>query len=123
MPASPRRIALAAFLVIASAGTAAAHAHLKTAAPAADSTVATAPSELRLGFTEGVNLRFTGVAVTGPAGAAVPTGTAVSAPGDDKVLVVPVPGPLAPGAYKVDWHALATDGHKTEGSYGFTVKP
>ena len=118
-----RGIPLAIGLVLGSVGAASAHAHLKTATPAADSTVVAAPSELRLGFTEGVNLKFTGVNVTGPAGALVSTGAAALAPGDDKVLVVPVSGPLAPGAYKVDWHALATDGHKTDGSYGFTVKP
>ena len=116
-------IALAFALTLGFVGEASAHAHLKTAAPAAGSTVMTAPSELRLGFTEGVNLRFTGVSITGPAGAPVSTGAAALAPGDDKVLVVPVSVPLAPGAYKVDWHALATDGHKTDGSYGFTVKP
>lgn len=116
-------IALAFALTFGSVGEASAHAHLKTAAPAANSTVMAAPSELRLGFTEGVNLKFTGVSVTGPAGATVSTGAASLAPGDDKLLVVPVSAPLAPGAYKVLWHALATDGHKTDGSYGFTVKP
>ena len=86
-----RRLALAAALLLGSAGAASAHAHLKTATPAAGSTVAAAPAELRLGFTEGVNARFTGLTLTGPAGA-VPTGAAALAPGDDKVLVVPVPG-------------------------------
>ena len=122
MTTRPRRLALAAALLVGSIGAAAAHAHLKTATPAANATLAASPPELRLGFTEGVNLKFTGVAVTGPAGV-VATGTAALAPGDDRTLVVPVPGPLAPGRYKVDWHALATDGHKTDGSYGFTVKP
>ena len=116
------RLALAAALLLGSIAAASAHAHLKIATPAPDSTVAALPTELRLGFTEGVNLKFTGVAVTGPAGA-VPTGAAALAPGDNKILIVPVSGPLAPGSYKVDWHALATDGHKTDGSYGFTVKP
>ena len=114
---------LAFALTLGFVGEASAHAHLKTATPAADSAVAAAPSELRLGFTEGVNLKFTGVSVTGPAGAPVSTGAAALAPGDDKVLVVPVSGPLVPGAYKVNWHALATDGHKTDGSYGFTIRP
>ncbi len=120
------RIRIVAFsfaLTLGFVGDASAHAHLKTAAPAADSTVGAAPSELRLGFTEGVNLKFTGVSVMGPAGVPVSTGAASLAPGDDKVLVVPVSGPLARGAYKVNWHALATDGHKTDGSYGFNVKP
>ncbi len=39
------------------------------------------------------------------------------------MLVVPVIGALETGTYKVDWHALATDGHKTDGSYTFTIKP
>ena len=116
-------VALASALTLGFVGEASAHAHLKTATPAAGSAVTASPSELRLGFTEGVNLKFTGVSVTGPAGAPVSTGAVALEPGDDKVLNVPVSGPLAPGAYKVTWHALATDGHKTDGNYGFTVKP
>lgn len=116
------RLALAAALLLGSVAAASAHAHLKTATPAVDSSVAAATTELRLGFTEGVNVKFTGLTLTGPSGA-VPIGAAALAPGDDKVLVVPVSAALAPGSYKVDWHALATDGHKTDGSYGFTVKP
>lgn len=116
------RIGLATALLLGSIGAAAAHAHLKASTPAAGTTISAAPAELRLGFSEGVNLKFTGVVVTGPAGV-VPTSTAALAPGDDKTLVVPVAGPLAPGAYKVEWHALATDGHKTDGSYSFTLKP
>lgn len=104
-------------------GEASAHAHLKSATPAAGSTVATAPTELDLKFSEGLNLRFTGVKVTGPAKTAVATGEAALGAGDDTILVVPLSGPLAPGAYAVAWHALATDGHKTSGTYTFTVKP
>ena len=29
--------------------------------------------------------------------------------------------PLPPGTYKVNWHVLSVDTHKTEGSYSFTV--
>ena len=100
-----------------------AHAHLKSATPAIGSIVATAPTELDLKFSEGLNLRFTGVKVTGPAKAAVATGEAALGAGDDTTLVVPVPDPLAPGSYTVAWHALSTDGHKTSGTYTFTIKP
>jgi methionine-rich copper-binding protein CopC len=31
--------------------------------------------------------------------------------------------PLAPGTYKVTWHAVSVDTHRTQGSYEFTVKP
>lgn len=119
---TPRILALAAALTLA-AGPALAHAHLKSSVPAAGATVAAAPSELDLSFSEGVNPKFTGLTLTGPAGAAAPTGAAKLGPGGDTTLVVPVTGPLAAGAYTVRWHALATDGHKTDGSYTFTVKP
>ena len=116
-------LVLASALSLGLAGEAEAHAHLKTATPAMGATVATAPAELDLGFSEGVNPTFTGVTVTGPAGAVAPTGTAKLGPGGDTTLVVLVTGTLAAGTYKVDWHALATDGHKTNGTYTFTIKP
>ena len=92
------------------------------ATPAAGSTVTAAPTELDLTFTEDVNLKFTGVKITGPDKAAVPTGDAVLTD-KDTTLMVPISGTLAAGVYTVAWHALSTDGHKTNGTYKFTVKP
>ena len=112
--------AFAAFVSLA--GPAFAHAHLKAATPAADSTVAP-PTELALTFSEGVNLRFTGVTLTSVGGTVVDTGPGAFRPGGDETLVLPLPKPLAPGRYSVEWHALATDGHKTTGHYTFTIKP
>jgi methionine-rich copper-binding protein CopC len=37
--------------------------------------------------------------------------------------LTPVTSTLAPGVYTVTWHALAKDGHKTNGTYSFTVQP
>ena len=79
------------------------------------------PSKLDLRFTEGLNLAFTGVSVEGPDSAAVATGQASLETGDDRTLVVPVEKPLGPGKYTVSWHALSRDGHKTSGTYSFTV--
>lgn len=118
-----RLLALGSTLTLGFAGAAQAHAHLKSAMPAMDGTVATAPAELDLSFSEGVNPKFTGLTVTGPNGASVATGTSKLGPNGDTTLVVPVTGALGAGTYKVDWHALATDGHKTDGTYSFTVKP
>ncbi len=120
---SRRTLALAAALTLAAGGPALAHAHLKSSVPAAGGTVAAAPAELDLSFSEGVNPKFTGLTLTGPTGAKVPTGAAELGPGGDTALVVPVAGPLAAGTYEVRWHALATDGHRTDGRYRFTVKP
>lgn len=104
---------------VAVTGQAFAHAHLKSAAPAAGSTVTAAPTELDLTFMEGVNLKFSGVNVTGPDKAAVQTGEPRLRGSD--TLMVPISAPLASGVYAVAWHSLSADGHKTNGSYTFTV--
>ncbi len=104
------------------AGQASAHAHLKTSLPADKSTVASAPSAVTMTFTESLNLKFSGIKLIGPEKAAVKTGDA-SLSDEDKGLTVPVAGPLAAGPYTVEWHVLSSDGHKTSGSFSFTVKP
>lgn len=104
-------------------GRAAAHAHLQAARPAMGASVASAPTELGLDFSEAVNPAFSGATVTAPGGGAVPLGKPRSGPQGARTLVLPVDGTLAPGAYRVDWHALAIDGHKTTGTYGFTIAP
>ena len=113
---------LIALGTLAVAGQAFAHAHLKTSTPADKSSVASAPTALTLSFTEGLNLKFSGIKVTGPQKTAVKTGDAALTD-HDTGLTVPVVGTLAAGTYTVEWHALSTDGHKTTGSYSFTVKP
>jgi copper resistance protein C len=118
-----RTIALGAALSIAATGAALAHAHLKTAIPAADGVVAAAPSSLTLTFSEGLELKLSGVKVIGPDKHAVTTGAPALSAGDDKVMTVPLTGMLAPGLYTVDWHAVAKDTHATHGSYIFTIKP
>ena len=114
-----------AALAIAAAMTPApvlAHADLQTATPLADST-GPSPTELRLDFSEGLELAFTKVTLAGPDGAVLETGPLALDPADATVLVVPLPAPLPAGSVKVDWKAVADDGHKSEGSYSFTVAP
>ncbi len=118
-----RILALATIGVVALTGQAAAHAHLKSATPPMNGSVVAAPSELDLTFSQGLNLKFSGVKVTGPGKRAVTTGPATLGAGGDTTLVVPVTGDLPSGTYTVDWHALSSDGHKTSGSYTFTIKP
>lgn len=116
-----RLAGVAAASLLAITGQAFAHAHLATSVPADKSAVA-APSELDLTFTEALNLKFSGISVTGPDKQAVKLGTGALMDGD-KMLMVPVNGTLTPGTYTVEWHALSVDGHKTNGTYAFTVKP
>lgn len=114
-------LSLAASVLLASTGTAFAHAHLHAASPA-DKAVTAAPTEIDLTFTEELNLAFSGAELLGPDGKAIKLGDGTLKEGG-KLLMVPISAPLAPGDYKVNWHVLSTDGHKTNGSYGFTVKP
>ena len=116
------RIAFAAALFALAPLTASAHAHLKTAAPAVDSTVRPAPTDVAIDFTEGVEPAFSSIAVLGPLGEHQESGPPRTAQGNDKHLFVPVK-PLQPGVYTVQWHATSVDTHKTEGTYRFTVAP
>lgn len=97
-----------------------AHAHLKNQTPAADSSVA-APADLRLSFSEGVEASFTKVTVTRD-GAPVAI-KPLTTDSDKKVLIVTPAAPLSAGEYKVEWHAVSVDTHKSEGAYQFKVSP
>ena len=96
-----------------------AHVELETAGPAVY-TNGVSPAELRLDFSEGLELAFTTVTLSGPDGATVATGTLALDPADATILVVPLTE-LPVGAVKVEWKAVAGDSHKSEGSYSFTV--
>ena len=114
---------LTALGLLIQGGPALAHAHLKTAVPAVDGAVPAAPTELDLTFSEGLDLKFSGLKITGPDKKPVPTGAASLKSGGDTTLVVPLAATLPPGRYTVAWHALSADGHKTSGTYRFTVAP
>jgi methionine-rich copper-binding protein CopC len=103
-----------------------AHAHLQSQLPAADSTVSS-PKELRLQFSEGVEEKFSKVSITSTAGngktVVEPVPEVATDRVDNKVLIITPAAPLAPGEYKVEWHAVSVDTHKSEGSYSFSVSP
>jgi copper resistance protein C len=113
--------ALAIFLV---AGNAAAFAHalLRAAEPAPNSTVAAAPATVAIDFTEAVEPRFSTIAVLDAAGRHVDNGRARTASGDARRLIETL-WPLKPGTYRVVWHAVSVDTHRTEGSFRFIVAP
>ena len=99
-----------------------AHAFLRGASPAVGSRVRSAPAEVTIRFTEGVEPDFSTVAVTGAAGTRVDSGRVHLGPGGSTSLVAPLK-PLKPGVYTVEWHATSTDTHKTSGRFTFTVAP
>jgi methionine-rich copper-binding protein CopC len=99
-----------------------AHAHLKSETPAADSQVSVAPTELTLGFSEGVEPSFSKVVLEGPSNQPVKTGDFKLATNDNTQVLIALPAPLTRGKYNVSWHVVSVDGHKTQGTYSFTVK-
>src|SRR6516225_11282845 len=94
-----------------------AHAFLDHASPLVGSTVANAPREVSLTFTQNLEAAFSSVQVTGPNGARVDAGKPQTS-GNTMHVGLKAAGP---GTYHVRWHALSVDTHKTEGSFTFTV--
>lgn len=117
--------AFAAAAVIATP--ALAHSKLVTATPAANAVVSP-PSQLQLQFSEGLVGQFSGVSLTmtGMPGMnmktpmKIPVTTSVSA--DGKSLAVKLAKPLAAGTYRLDYHVVSVDTHRTQGGYVFQVK-
>ncbi len=99
-----------------------AHAFLDEATPKVGSDGNPPPGELRLKFTQGVEVDFSHVAVT-LNDAAVPTEVPVLDPADNTVMIVKPKAKLAPGTYTVAWAVVSVDTHHTTGHYSFTVGP
>jgi len=114
-------IAALALAFAAAAASAWAHAHLQRSVPAAGSTLAAAPSEIRLWFTQDIEPGLSGIEVLNSAGKRVDKNDAGL--GDDRKQLKIALGTIEPGAYQVRWHAVSVDTHRTEGDFGFTVKP
>ncbi|HLJ20518.1 MAG TPA: copper resistance CopC family protein [Stellaceae bacterium] len=100
---------------------AAAHAFLDRASPAVGSTVHTAPSEVRIQYSEQLEPAYSTARVEDGSGATVSTAARVD-DNEPSVLVVSL-GALKPGRYKVIWKVLSVDTHVTNGSFTFTVAP
>jgi methionine-rich copper-binding protein CopC len=106
-------------LLFAALGSIAAHAHafLDHASPLVGSTVGSAPREVSLTFTQNLETAFSSVQVTDSNGARVDQGKPQISGNTMRVGLKS----LSPGTYRVRWHALSVDTHKTEGSFTFSV--
>lgn len=111
------KIVVALLFVVSSITVALAHAHLDHAEPPVDGTVHAPPHQLTLWFTKALEPAVSGVDVANGAGASVSDGSAQI---DGNVMRVGLK-PLTAGSYTVHWHAVATDTHRTEGTFSFTV--
>lgn len=96
-----------------------AHSHPTEMRPAANSTVS-APNSVVIHFSEALEPKFSSISVADAAGHVV-TKEPASCSADGKTMTVKVPA-LAPGSYTVNWVTVATDAHRAQGNYKFTVK-
>ena len=90
--------------------------------PPVGSTVPVMPAAIRLEFSEAIELGFSGLDLSNASGGAIAVNGVRF--GDDRhtVLVVGLPMLMA-GVYRVKWHVISVDTHRTEGEFIFTVKP
>lgn len=114
-----RKLALATAFLLACVATAAAHAMLEHATPSAGNTLAKAPAVLTLQFSEALEPAFSGITIADDNGRDVTAGPPSA---DGTTMNVPLK-PLAPGRYRVHWHAVSVDTHRTEGAYAFRIAP
>lgn len=115
-----RSLIIALTATFALTAPASAHAFLDHAEPPVGSAMQTAPSQLSLWFTENLEPAFSGVTVTDAQGHTVNAGKAQVDPHNRKLIHVPLKA-IGPGSYRVNWHVLSVDTHRTHGNYGLTV--
>lgn len=112
-------IAASAFLCLATAaGIAWAHAYPAVALPGDGAVLRAAPREVRIQFTEGVEIEFSRIAVKNASGENVGQGKLRRLSEDTLALDLK---PLGPGIYTIEWQALSVDTHVTDGVLRFTV--
>ncbi|WP_412099961.1 copper resistance protein CopC [Micromonospora ureilytica] len=95
-----------------------AHNSLKTATPARDATVPSAPTEVTLEFMQRLDPTFTTIVLSDAAKRRLPTGEPVVTGAKSTVQVTDT---LPNGTYTVAYRVVSADGHPVQGSYPFTV--
>jgi hypothetical protein len=113
---------VAAMPLTLAASAAKAHAFLEHANPGVGSSLSKAPTVLSMKFSEELEPAFSTVAVIDLSGKRVDAGDAKVDSSDLSQLQTTLK-PLPPGTYKVIWHVVSGDTHRTEGDFSFTVSP
>ena len=112
---------LAAIMSIFLTKAASAHAYPTQEIPKSGAVLVVPPAIVSITFTEEIDAHFSRIIVTNQSGQRVDDGEIQRDTGNRKILSVGMKkGDLPKGVYKVIWHALSTDGHRTQGSYKFT---
>jgi copper transport protein len=97
-----------------------AHARLTSSEPAAMSALATAPSVIRLWFSEAPELALSAVTLKDSAGVAVALGP-IQSDTSNLGIRASIDSALPAGRYTIGWRIAGKDGHPITGSYSFVV--
>jgi methionine-rich copper-binding protein CopC len=97
------------------------HAFPQRADPSAGAAVTVAPALVRIWFDAALEPAFSSLRVQTARGQPIGHEEGQVDASDARLLSVRLP-PLAPGTYRVLWSVVARDGHRTEGTYTFTVQ-
>ena len=98
-----------------------AHAFLDHSDPKVGSEVSAAPTEVRIWFTQEIEPAFSSIQVFDAGGKEVDKKDCHQDSKDKTLLIVSIPADAGPGAYKVSWHVISIDTHKTQGDFKFTI--
>lgn len=118
---NPRNLFCTILLLLMAPAVASAHAFLDHAEPRVGSTVKPSPAKVEIWFTQEPEHAFSTIQVFSADGKQVDKSDTHTDPDDAKALLVSVPE-LPQGTYKVVWHVLSIDTHRTQGEFKFTVK-
>jgi methionine-rich copper-binding protein CopC len=120
-----KRTSMAVFVLFAMslmmAPSANAHPTLKSASPPSEGVTVSAPTEIKLIFSEGVIPKFSSVELKDQGGEKIAIGKVAANPKDPKELVVALREPLKAGTYIVTWNIVSVDTHRVHGTYSFKV--
>jgi copper resistance protein C len=98
-----------------------AHSLLLESSPAAGATVNAPPAQISLRFNNRIEKKLSTIRLLDDRGAPSPVTMLVSDGAADR-LSATVPT-LTPGAWRVEWQVLSTDGHIVSGNFSFRVAP
>ena len=111
-------IAAAGFLLLALAPSARAHSLLLESAPAAEAQLAAPPAEISLRFNNRIEKKLSTIRLVDERGGVRPVTMLADGPADRLTASLPS---LDPGAWRVEWRVLSTDGHVVSGRFSFRV--
>jgi copper resistance protein C len=111
-----------AFIALLLAGPTApgAHSLLVESMPPADATISALPPRLVLRFNNRIEKKLSRVRLVGRKGERLEVAVDVTGRADTLTGALP---DLTPGAWRLEWQVLSTDGHVVSGAFSFRLSP